>query len=69
MPQMGRFLITLGVLFILMGAAVWLLGGAPRFPGDIYIQRRHFTLYVPILGSILLSLLLTVLLNLFFGRR
>ena len=47
----------------------WLLGALPRLPGDIYIQRRGFTLYIPIVGSILVSLLLTLLLNLFFARR
>jgi Protein of unknown function (DUF2905) len=65
----GRLLIGLGVLLVVMGAAIVLLGGLPRLPGDIYVQRKGFTLYVPIVGSILVSLLLTLLLNLFFGRR
>ncbi|HEV2359027.1 MAG TPA: DUF2905 family protein [bacterium] len=65
----GRVLIGLGVLLVIMGGAVVLLGMLPRLPGDIYVQRRGFTLYVPILGSILVSLLLTLLLNLFFARR
>lgn len=65
----GRVLIGLGVLLVIMGGAVVLLGTLPRLPGDIYIQRRGFTLYVPILGSILVSLVLTLLLNLFFARR
>jgi uncharacterized membrane protein YidH (DUF202 family) len=69
MPQLGRFLITLGVLLVVLGGLVMVLGALPRFPGDIYIQRRGFTLYVPILGSLLLSIVLTVLLNLFFARR
>jgi len=69
MPQIGKTLILLGVLLIIMGGAVMLLGALPRLPGDIYVQRKGFTLYVPILGSILLSLILTVLLNLFFARR
>jgi Protein of unknown function (DUF2905) len=65
----GRLLIGLGVLLVIMGAAIVLLGGLPRLPGDIYVQRKGFTLYIPILGSILVSLVLTLLLNLFFGRR
>lgn len=69
MPQMGRLLITLGVFLIILGGLVMVLGMLPRFPGDIYIQRRGFTLYVPILGSLLLSIVLTILLNLFFARR
>jgi uncharacterized membrane protein YidH (DUF202 family) len=69
MPQIGRFLVTLGVLLIILGGLAMVLGTLPKFPGDIYIQRRGFTLYVPILGSLLLSIVLTILLNLLFARR
>jgi len=68
-PAIGRLLIGLGVLLIIMGGAIVLLGTLPRLPGDIYIQRKGFSLYVPVLGSVLASLLLTLLLNLFFARR
>jgi DUF2905 family protein len=67
--SIGRLLIGLGLLLVIMGGAVVLLGTLPRLPGDLYIQRRGFTLYVPILGSVLVSLILTLLLNLFFARR
>jgi hypothetical protein len=66
---LGRLLIGLGVLLVIMGAAIMLLGGLPRLPGDIYVQRKGFSLYIPIVGSILVSLILTLLLNLFFARR
>ena len=69
MPQLGRFLITMGVLLIILGGLVIVLGALPRLPGDIYVQRRGFSLYVPVLGSLLLSLVLTIVLNLLFGRR
>jgi len=68
-PALGRLLVGFGLAIAALGAMVWLLGALPRLPGDIFIQRRGFTLYIPILGSLLLSLLLTVLLNLFFARR
>jgi DUF2905 family protein len=67
--SIGRLLIGLGILLIIMGGAIVLLGTLPRLPGDIYIQRKGFTLYVPILGSVLVSLILTLLLNLVFARR
>jgi hypothetical protein len=70
MPSgIGRLLIVFGILLVVMGVAIVLLGGLPRLPGDIYVQRKGFTLYIPILGSILVSLILTLLLNLFFARR
>jgi hypothetical protein len=68
-PVLGRLLIGVGLAIALCGALIWLLGALPRLPGDIHIQRRGFTLYIPVLGSILASLLLTLLLNLFFARR
>ena len=68
-PALGRLLLGFGLAVATVGAVIWLLGALPRLPGDIYIQRRGFTLYIPIVGSLLLSLLLTLLLNLFFARR
>ncbi len=69
MAPVGKLLIALGVLLIILGGVVLLLGTLPRLPGDIYVQRKGFTLYVPIVGSLIVSLLLTILLNLFFARR
>jgi hypothetical protein len=66
---LGRMLIAFGLAIAALGVVIWLLGALPRLPGDIYVQRRGFTLYIPIVGSLLLSLLLTLLLNLFFARR
>ena len=69
MLQIGRFLVTLGIFFLILGGLIMVLGTLPRFPGDIYVHRKGFTLYVPILGSILVSIIFTLLLNLFFARR
>lgn len=67
--QIGRTLILLGVLLIVIGGVLALLGRVPRLPGDIYVQRKGLTLYVPLATGLLLSLVLTLLLNLFFARR
>jgi hypothetical protein len=69
MPVLGRLLIGLGLAVAALGAVFLLFGALPRLPGDIYVQRKGFTLYIPILGSVLISLLLTILLNLFLARR
>ena len=68
-PVLGRFLIGLGLAIAALGAVLLLFNALPRLPGDIYVQRKGFTLYIPIVGSLLLSLLLTILLNLFLARR
>ena len=36
-----------------------------RLPGDILIRRKNFTLYFPLATSIVLSIILTVLTNMF----
>ncbi len=68
-PAIGRFLIGFGLTLAACGALIWLFGALPRLPGDVYVQRRGFTLYIPVVGSVLVSLLLTLFLNLFFARR
>ncbi len=67
----GRFLILVGVVFILMGIGLLAfeqIPGLGRLPGDLVIRRGNWTLYLPIATSILLSIILTVLLN-FLLRR
>ncbi|HAA89427.1 MAG TPA: DUF2905 domain-containing protein [Peptococcaceae bacterium] len=61
----GAFLI-LGGLFLLIVGKIAPLG---RLPGDILYQRGNFTFYFPLVTCLLLSLLLTILLNLFFWRH
>ena len=71
MQELGRFLIVLGVVIVLAGAALLLAGRLPwlgRLPGDIVVRRDHVTFYFPIVTSIVLSVLVTLLLN-FLRRR
>jgi hypothetical protein len=58
---LGRILVAVGGLILVLGVVVSLLGrtGLGRLPGDIVVHRPGFTLYFPIVTSILLSLLLT----------
>jgi len=64
----GRLLLGFGVLMVLVGGALMLFG---RFnlPGDIVIRRGSLTVYVPIATGIILSVVLTVVLNLIARRR
>ncbi len=70
MHIVARFFIILGVLFIALGITVYLLPGLVNFhlPGDIVIRRNNTIFYFPIVTSLALSILLTILLNL-LGRR
>jgi len=60
----SRFLITLGLVLIVSGLIWPLLQklGLGRLPGDVVVERPGFRLYVPIVTSILVSVLLTLIL-------
>jgi len=70
-PDIGKLLIVLGGILVIVGAALILSGRIPwlgRLPGDIYIQRRNFSFFFPLTTSILLSVVLSLLLYVFFRR-
>ena len=68
MEGIGRFLVLGGLVLILIGGALYMSArvGLPlgRLPGDIRIEWRGGGFYFPVVTSILLSVVLTVLLNL-----
>ena len=61
---MSRVLVLIGVVLIAFGLLWPWLGqiGLGRLPGDILIQREHFTFYAPIATGLLISLVLQALL-------
>ena len=60
---MQRFLIALGVLFLLAGLAwPWLSQlGLGRLPGDINVERDGWSFHFPIVTSVVISLVLSLL--------
>ena len=69
--DLGRTLVLLGLLLTAAGLIMWLLGALPfvgRLPGDISIERGNFRLYAPIATCLLISVILTIMLNLFARR-
>lgn len=64
---MQRWLIILGIVLITVGLLwPWLQrAGLGRLPGDIVIERENFRFYFPIVTSIVISVVLSVLLWLF----
>ena len=70
MPQqLGRFLLIAGLVVAAAGAVLLLAGkiGLGRLPGDIVWEGESWTVYVPLGWMVLLSVVLTVLLNLLSG--
>lgn len=67
MDNIGRLLMLGGILLFIVGGGIWLAGrfGLPlgHLPGDIRIEGKNGSFYFPLGSSILVSLILTVLLN------
>lgn len=63
---MGNPLILLGIILIAAGIFANMVPGIkiPLLPGDIFIEKAGFTIYIPIVSSILLSILLTIVFRL-----
>ena len=58
---LGRALMIFGAFFILAGLLLLVAPKVPwvgRLPGDILIQRDHFTFYFPLTSCLLASLVL-----------
>jgi hypothetical protein len=67
---LGRMLLVLAAVLALFGIMLVLVGRGviPRLPGDFSFGGRNWRVYIPLGTSLVLSVLLTVLLNLFFRR-
>ncbi len=64
----GRLLIAGGLVLVALGVIFLIIGRLPRLPGDLVIQRPNVTVYFPLGMMILVSLVLTFLLNLLLRR-
>ncbi len=62
----GLLIVAFGVLVVAVGLAVMagLLGWFGRLPGDIRIEGNSVRFYLPIVSMLLVSLVLTIVLNL-----
>lgn len=64
--SLGLLLVALGVAAVIVGLLVWAgwLSWFGRLPGDIRIERGGVRFYLPLASMILVSLVLTLILNL-----
>jgi hypothetical protein len=71
MAELGRFLLGIGILLVAVGLLLLVVSKIPgawwigRLPGDVYIDRPSFRLYVPLGTCLLASLVITLFLSLF----
>lgn len=68
LDALGRWLVFGGLALVVLGGLIWLLArlfpNLSHLPGTIRIQSGAFTCVFPLLASIVLSILLTIVLNL-----
>jgi H+/Cl- antiporter ClcA len=63
----GKYIIGFGAIIVVVGLLVYFfhdkLHWIGRLPGDIRVEKENFRFYFPITTMILLSLLLTLVIN------
>jgi hypothetical protein len=71
MPEfqhIGKLLIFAGVFIAVIGVLLFFGDKIPligKLPGDIYIKKKNFTFYFPIVTSILISMIISLIIYLF----
>ena len=70
METLGKTLLALGLVLAVLGGGFLLAArlGFTRLPGDVVIRRDNLTFYAPLGLMILVSVILTIALNLFLRR-
>jgi len=70
MPEFGSFgkiLIFAGTAIVILGLLLVFWGKIPflgKLPGDIYVERGNFRFFLPIVTGLLISIVLTIVINL-----
>ncbi|MCK5618144.1 MAG: DUF2905 domain-containing protein [Candidatus Krumholzibacteria bacterium] len=73
MNEIGRLALVFGIILVVVGLLMILLPADKlsflgRLPGDIVVKKKSFTVYFPVVTMILLSIVLTLILNLISRR-
>ncbi|MBI2049507.1 DUF2905 domain-containing protein [Candidatus Roizmanbacteria bacterium] len=67
MTEFGKIIIFIGIILLIIGAVITLSPKVPflgKLPGDFLIQKNGFSFYFPLATSIVISIILTILINL-----
>jgi len=69
--EMGKSIITIGIILTIVGVMVTIAGKIPgvgKLPGDIFIKKENFSFYFPLTTCILLSVVISSIMY-FFGKK
>ena len=73
-PQLqpiGKILIITGAIILAVGVLLLFSDKIPfigKLPGDIYIKKKNFSVYIPLATSILLSILISLIVYFFRNK-
>jgi hypothetical protein len=69
-PEVGRVLLIIGIVLVVVGGLSALGVRLPfgRLPGDIAIEGERGGIYIPIVTMLVISVVLTIVVNLFLRR-
>lgn len=68
MTNLAKNLIIIGSLILITGLAFYALEKVPfagKLKGDFLVIKKHFTFYFPLTTFLLVSIIMTILLNIF----
>jgi hypothetical protein len=71
MPSIGKMLLGLGLALVAVGA-LFLVGekfGLGKLPGDLTFRNDKVTFHFPVVSSIVVSIVITLLLNLWLRQK
>lgn len=67
MQAFGKYFILFGIIFVVVGVVLYFfgnhLGWLGKLPGDVRVEKENFRFYFPITTMILISLILTIIIN------
>ena len=68
MQVIGKYLIIGGIFIVIVGVLLYFFSNQfhwfGRLPGDIRVEKENFKFYFPVTSMILVSIILTILINL-----
>ena len=68
----GKLLATIGVILLVIGLIInyapWLISWFGKLPGDIHIEDENKSVFIPITSMFIVSIILTIIINLFFRK-
>lgn len=65
MPNVGKMLALLALVFTLLALLFNLMPKWPKIPGDIYINRVGLKVYIPFVSALVISAIITIYFNYF----